>query len=651
MMRLANVRIAMWIWLALVTAAAGADDLTRREDQAFRAAVDRVAPAVVRIETVGGLERIGRVEVGSAATTGLVISADGYIVSSAFNFAQDPSSILVTLPDGERHAARLVGTDSNRMVTLLKVEAKRPLAVPEATDESSMHVGAWAIAVGKAYDAARPNLSVGIISGLNRIWGKAIQTDAKISPLNYGGPLVDLDGRVLGILVPLSPDEQSEVAGAEWYDSGIGFAIPLAHIERVLPRLREGDLRSGLLGVSLKSASLFGEPAIVGAVRPNSPAYRAGIKPGDRIAEIDGRAIESHAAMRNELNPRYAGDQISLVVLRGEERLEHRFELVGELPPYAHPFIGVLPLRDPAADAHGIAVRYVYPESPASRAGLAPGDRITHIGGHAVNSLVEAWEALARFAPSEMAELQWTHGEEIRSVEIELAALPTDLPPELPASHGALSGEAEQRTSVGKLDINVPEFTNKCVAHVPSDYDPRVPHGLVLWLHGAGGDKSDGWIERFRPMCEARDLILVAPQAADAGGWKPTEVRFIQGALAEVIKSYNIDSARVVAAGEGIGGSLAYAIAFAQREKIRAVVAINAPPAGKAPDNDPLQRLAIYSASSAKSASARAIRAGLEKLEAMKFPVTRTDLGEAERPLSADELLDLGRWIDALDRI
>jgi pimeloyl-ACP methyl ester carboxylesterase len=106
-----------------------------------------------------------------------------------------------------------------------------------------------------------------------------------------------------------------------------------------------------------------------------------------------------------------------------------------------------------------------------------------------------------------------------------------------------------------------------------------------------------------------------------------------------------------VAAGEGIGGSLAYAIAFAQREKIRAVVAINAPPAGKAPDNDPLQRLAIYSASSAKSASARAIRAGLEKLEAMKFPVTRTDLGEAERPLSADELLDLGRWIDALDRI
>ncbi|MBX7072420.1 MAG: PDZ domain-containing protein [Pirellulales bacterium] len=641
----------MCIWLALVTAAAGADDLTRREDQAFRAAVDRVAPSVVRIETVGGLERVGRVEVGSAATTGLIVSADGYIVSSAFNFAQDPSSILVTLPDGERHAARLVGTDSNRMVTLLKVEAKRPLAVPEAAEESSMHVGAWAIAVGKAYDTARPNLSVGIISGLSRIWGKAIQTDAKISPLNYGGPLVDLDGRVLGILVPLSPDEQSEVAGAEWYDSGIGFAIPLAHIEQVLPRLREGDLRSGLLGVSLKSASLFGEPAIVGAVRPNSPAYRAGIKPGDRIAEIDGSAIESHAAMRSELNPRYAGDQISLVVLRGEERLEHRLELVGELPPYAHPFIGVLPLRDPATGVHGIVVRYVYHESPASRAGLAPGDRITHIGGHAVNSLEEVWEALARFAPSETIELQWTHGEEMRSAEIELAALPTDLPPVLPASHGALPGAAEQRPSVGKLDINVPEFTNKCVAYVPSDYDPRVPHGLVLWLHGAGGGKSDELIERFRPMCEARDLILVAPQAADAGGWKPTEERFIQGALAEVIKSYNIDSARVVAAGEGTGGSLAYAIAFAQREKIRAVAAINAPPAGKAPDNDPLQRLAIYSASSAKSASARAIRAGLEKLETMKFPVTRKDLGETERPLSADELLDLGRWIDALDRI
>ena len=68
-----------------------------------------------------------------------------------------------------------------------------------------MTVGQWAIAVGRTYEQPEPNLSVGVISATNRIWSKAIQTDAKISPSNYGGPLIDIHGRVLGVLVPLSP--------------------------------------------------------------------------------------------------------------------------------------------------------------------------------------------------------------------------------------------------------------------------------------------------------------------------------------------------------------------------------------------------------------------------------------------------------------
>ena len=75
-----------------------------------------------------------------------------------------------------------------------------------------------------------PSVSVGIISALDRIWGKAIQTDAKVSPTNYGGPLIDLYGRVQGVLVPASPQAEGETAGFEWYDSGIGFAIPLEDI-------------------------------------------------------------------------------------------------------------------------------------------------------------------------------------------------------------------------------------------------------------------------------------------------------------------------------------------------------------------------------------------------------------------------------------
>ncbi len=104
-----------------------------------------------------------------------------------------------------------------------------------------MRVGQWAIAVGRTFESAQPNMAVGILSAVDRIWGKAIQTDAAVSPNNYGGPLVDIRGRVMGILVPLSPDADGGVAGMEWYDSGIGFAIPMEHIPQVLPRLEKGE--------------------------------------------------------------------------------------------------------------------------------------------------------------------------------------------------------------------------------------------------------------------------------------------------------------------------------------------------------------------------------------------------------------------------
>ena len=180
-----------------------------REERAIKAALARVAPSVVRIETVGGLERVGQMLVGTGPTTGLVVSADGYIISSAFNFVQKPDSILVTLADGSRHAARLVATDHSRMLVLLKIDTRRPGSpCPRRCREAKC-----ASANGRSPWAARsrpeqPNLSVGIVSALDRIWGKAIQTDAKISPNNYGGPLVDIAGRVLGVLVPMSPDGQ-----------------------------------------------------------------------------------------------------------------------------------------------------------------------------------------------------------------------------------------------------------------------------------------------------------------------------------------------------------------------------------------------------------------------------------------------------------
>ena len=126
------------------------------------------------------------------------------IVSSAFNFIQKPDSILVTLADGTRLPARLVATDHSRMLVLLSVHRHCRLTVAEAVPPEEMRVGGNGPSPWAARSAAdTPNVSVGIVSALDRVWGRAIQTDAKISPTNYGGPLVDISGRVLGVLVPL----------------------------------------------------------------------------------------------------------------------------------------------------------------------------------------------------------------------------------------------------------------------------------------------------------------------------------------------------------------------------------------------------------------------------------------------------------------
>ena len=161
--RQVHLALATVLFSACLGQTRAADDRDTLEQRAFRAAVDRVAPAVVRIETVGGGDQVGRVEFGSGATTGLVIDSEGYIVSSAVNFLNTPDSILVRLPDGLRKPARLVATDHNRMLVLLKIETDEPLPVPETVPDGEVRVGQWAIAVGRTFDLKRPNMSVGII--------------------------------------------------------------------------------------------------------------------------------------------------------------------------------------------------------------------------------------------------------------------------------------------------------------------------------------------------------------------------------------------------------------------------------------------------------------------------------------------------------
>ncbi|HMC11595.1 MAG TPA: PDZ domain-containing protein, partial [Pirellulaceae bacterium] len=530
------------------------DDPQEQEEQAIRSAVEQVAPSVVKIETIGGLERVGRVLISTGPTTGLVVAEDGYVVSSAFNFIQQPSSILVTLPSGVRAPAQIIARDHSRMLVLLKVNTREKLTPPAAAPKSQMTVGQWAIAVGRTYDQPLPNISVGVLSATNRIWSTAIQTDAKISPANYGGPLIDIQGRVLGVLVPLSPQKGGgEVAGAEWYDSGIGFAVPLVDLLERLATLKAGkDLHPGVMGISLKPGDANSLPAELAATQAGSPAYKSGLRSGDTIVELDAVPIARQSQLKHALGPRYAGDKVHIVFTRGKENLERReidIELTDKLIPYEHPFLGILPLRE----GDGVRVRYVYPNSPAAIAGVKEGDAIAGLGDTPVTDASQLRTLVANLEPKAKVTLKVQRQGETLALVLTPTKLPTDIPGPLPTATKEPLPPPADKPATGLVEIKLPEEKNECVAYVPENYRPLAAHGVLVVLSAPGPVDREKLAARWKALCEERQLIVLAPMSAAADKWQPTEIEFIKKTLDDVISRYKVDPTRIAVYGYQTG--------------------------------------------------------------------------------------------------
>ncbi len=651
-MRRARTGAALAIVALVYGAAAVADeDLTSREERAMRAAVERVAPSVVSIETIGGRERGASAAEPGGPTTGMIVSADGYIISSSFAFAQKPASIVVRFADGTRAPAQLAAVDSSRMLALVKVSVEQPLSVPEAVPEAEMQIGQWGIAVGRTFDGAQPNVSVGIVSALDRIWGKALQTDAKISPNNYGGPLVDIRGRVLGVLAPLSQTKGAEATSVEWYDSGIGFAVPLAHINQILPRLKAGeDLKPGLIGISLAGRDMYADAPVIAACRPNSPAYKSGLKAGDKIVEIAGRNVVRHSQLMYELNRRYAGDKLRVAVMRGDKRIEQDLELVDHLDPYQRAFLGILPKRDPPEQGEGVIVRFVYPDSPAAKAGVQPGDKLVSLADKPVPDRYQLAELSAAIEVGQQTPFEVERGGMRLKLAAAWASEPASVPATLPPAVGDRDPFADERPAVGSWTLKVPEFKNDALAYVPADYDPRLKYAVLTWFEPTGQFEDDELLARWKTHCDGQRLILLAPKPAEAGKWQRGDLDFASKALEQLRSIYQTDSLRLVAGGRDVGGALAYALAFAHRDQIRGVAALDSPLGEPPPDNDPVYRLDFYLAKSDGSPFAQSVQAAEKMLSDRKFAVTVRDLGAASRELNEEELGELLRWIDSLDK-
>ncbi len=428
----------------------------------------------------------------------------------------------------------------------------------------------------------------------------------------------------------------------------------MEHVAATQERMKkQPELHSGLLGVSLRGSDLYSGDVVIAAAPAGSPAQQAGLKAGDKIVEIDGANITRQVELRHALGPRYAGDRVKVIALRGAERIEREIELVAKLTPYEHPFLGILPLRDPSDKDAGVAIRFVYPESPAAKAGLQPGDRIIKLENKPVENRNALIDLIAAEQPDKDVTLEVRRASESRAIPLKLARLPESIPPDLPAAHGDLPAPEGEELTTGIINIKIPEAANSCVAYVPESYNPTIPHGVVIWLHPSGGYKEDELAANWKDHLARHDLILLAPRSADPTKWQRSELEFVRKTLDDLLSRYNIDRKRVGPVGQEGGGSMALLFALANREQVQGIVAVDAalPARTALPGNDPVIRQAFFFGTAQKSTAAKAVEATVKQLRAAKYPVTVKDLGEKPRPLAAEDNAELARWIDALDRI
>jgi S1-C subfamily serine protease len=275
-------------------------------------------------------------EIPQGAGSGFIWNSEGYIVTN-FHVIQNAQAARVTLSDHSTLQASLVGVEPDKDIAVLKVDAPSSKLTPIPLGSSKdLRVGQRVYAIGNPFGFDH-TLTTGIISGLGReiksvterpIQG-VIQTDAAINPGNSGGPLLDSAGRLIGMNTAIiSP------SGAY---SGIGFAVPVDTINRIVPQLLKGGrVKKPGLGIRVlesEMARLQGQVgAIVANVLPNSPAAKAGLEPihrtpdgsieiGDSITGIDGRPVEDGNDLLRVLDEKEPGDSVSLTLnRRGETR-------------------------------------------------------------------------------------------------------------------------------------------------------------------------------------------------------------------------------------------------------------------------------------------------------------------------------------------
>ena len=370
--------------------------------------------------------------------SGVIISPDGYIVTNN-HVVDGATEIRVTMGDRRILPAKLIGTDPLTDLAVIKVSATD---LPNVAwgDSTKLHAGQTVLAFGNPF-GLRFTVTRGIVSALNRPNpdlsdrhkpGEFIQTDAAINPGNSGGPLVDARGEVIGINTFLISPSGSF--------SGAGFAIPTQIVKPTVDALiRDGKVEHGYMGVGIndvtpENAKFFDVTDNLGAlitqVEPDSPGAKAGLRVGDVVKELNGKAVSDAGELQVEVGQRKPGTTIHLQILRDGKQVDvpvtladvnHRKEEVSENTGEhgkARWGIGLADLtpetRDQIqvpGDVKGAVIEQVQPGSPAEDAGLQPGDVILEVNRHKVQSAADVKQDLGSVPAGQNAlVLIWSNG-------------------------------------------------------------------------------------------------------------------------------------------------------------------------------------------------------------------------------------------------
>jgi S1-C subfamily serine protease len=290
----------------------------------------------------GGTDAFGQQQQGTATGSGFVVDKDGTIVTNA-HVVDGASKVTVSLEEGgDAIDAKVLGVDNDSDVAVLKIDPNgKDLTVLPLGNSSKLVVGDPVVAIGNPFGLQR-TVTTGIVSALQRQVdapsgfpiSDVIQTDAAINPGNSGGPLLDANGRVIGI------NSQIATGGGEG-SVGIGFAVPINTVKELLPKLKAGQsVHHAYLGVrmgDLTSADAkqlkvpVSDGAIIGQVDGNSPADKAGLKAKDVIVALNGKKVSSADDVVSKISDMQAGDTVELQYYRGADKHTANVKL-GERP-------------------------------------------------------------------------------------------------------------------------------------------------------------------------------------------------------------------------------------------------------------------------------------------------------------------------------